>query len=71
MIELIDINPEGNEANIGAMKLWNKVCEKYSPCKIHLNELEIVISFFVILYNKLITNYIRTTKYMRVLKWYI
>ena len=47
MIELIDIKPEGNEANIGAMKLWNKVCEKYSPCKIHLNELETVLSFSV------------------------
>ncbi len=36
-----------NEANISAMKLWNKVCEKYSPRKIHLNELETVLSFFV------------------------
>ena len=36
-----------NEANTSAMKLWNKVCEKYSPRKIHLNELETVLSFFV------------------------
>ena len=36
-----------NEANIPAMKLWDKVCAKYSPRKIHLNELETVLSFSV------------------------
>lgn len=36
-----------SEANIPAMKLWNKVCAKYGPRKIHLNELETVLSFSV------------------------
>ena len=36
-----------NEANVPAMKLWNKVCAKYSPRIIHLNELETVLSFSV------------------------
>ena len=36
-----------NETNIAANKLWNKVCEKYSPRKIHINESETVLSFTV------------------------
>lgn len=36
-----------NEANIPARNLWNKVCAKYGPRKIHLNESETVLSFSV------------------------
>ena len=28
-----------NETNIAANKLWNRVCAKYNPRKIHINEL--------------------------------
>ena len=36
-----------NEMNIAAKNLWNKVCAKYSPRKIHLNERETVLAFVV------------------------
>ena len=36
-----------NEANIPAKKLWNKMCAKYNPRKIHINESETVLSFSV------------------------
>lgn len=36
-----------NENNIAAKKLWNKVCEKYAPRKIHISDAETVLSFSV------------------------
>lgn len=36
-----------NEKNIAASKLWNTMCGKYNPLKIHLNEFETVLSFSV------------------------
>lgn len=34
-----------NEKNTPAKELWNKICAKYKPRKIHLNEFERVLSF--------------------------
>ena len=36
-----------HEMNIAAKGLWNKVCAKYSPRKININETETVLSFSV------------------------
>ena len=36
-----------NEANIPAKKLWNRMCAKYNPRKILINESETVLSFSV------------------------